>query len=535
MELECFEEVKALTLDLVKIDSVNGNHQGEKKVSKYIADYFKKIAYFKKNKNQVFTYKESVIAYIKGKTNKTIILMGHVDTAGIDDYKTIKEYAFDSEKLKTKLKEKFELTEDILKDLNSGDYMFGRGILDMKSGVASNMTVMKYFANNLDELNGSLVFIAESDEEGNSKGIIDCLDILAEIKDKEKFDYKVTINTDFNTGVNSKDDNRYIHVGTVGKLLPSFLIFGKEAHVGNPFNGFDPNFLNSEINKLISYNCDFCDIDRGSSVPPVCLKMKDTKDAYTVQTALKAYSYYNYMLYNSSPSEVLNKAKDIAIKAFDNTINYLNKEYKRYCSLNKLKYQKLPWSTNVYTYDEWCKLLTKTNKNFNSEMTSFSKKLHEDKPNLDIRDFAYEIVNKTYDYYPSKKPVVVAFFASMFYANTVSKDKKLEDCVLKAIDSIKKETNRTIKLAPYYPYISDMSFMSTSISNKENKDMLANSPGHGYSYTYPYAKIKNINTSLVNIGVYGKDGHEFSERVDTYHSFKNVPNLTLLTIKNYLR
>ena len=31
------------------------------------------------------------------------------------------------------------------------------------------------------------------------------------------------------------DENKYVYIGTVGKLMPSFYVVGKETHVGESF------------------------------------------------------------------------------------------------------------------------------------------------------------------------------------------------------------------------------------------------------------------------------------------------------------
>lgn len=56
-----------------------------------------------------------------------MILMGHIDTVGVDDFGSLKEYAFDPERLPEVLRQ-MDLGEDVRRDLDSGEYMFGRGL-----------------------------------------------------------------------------------------------------------------------------------------------------------------------------------------------------------------------------------------------------------------------------------------------------------------------------------------------------------------------------------------------------------------------
>ena len=543
MKLDCFNEVERITKKLVSIKSVNKDPNSETNIANYIYGYLFGLDYFKDHSDQVIKVKtkddvvdrHSVVAYIKGNSNKTIILTGHIDTVDTKDYGSIEDYAYMPDELPNKLKQLFNLPQEVLSDIDSDNYMFGRGALDMKSGVASHLYLMKYFANHLEELNGNLVFVAECDEEDGSLGIISCLDVLDELKQKENFEYVACLNTDFHTPTN-KEDSPIVYFGTVGKLLPCFTVFGKEAHVGNAFDAFDPNLLLSEITKRMSLNMDLTDnTSMHTTVPPISLKQTDLKESYTVQTAISAFAYYNYLIYNSSPKEVMEKCKKIATESFDEIIELLNSQYKVYCEKNYCDYGTLPWTSKVYSYTEWCKMLSSQNPNFDYEMRVFAEKLHDENPNMDLRMFGYEMVKKSYEYYGSKDPVVVIFYGTMFYSPIECKDETLMDAVNKAVDTVNNDSDYKTKTDMFYPYISDISFMATNYSREVIDDMLANCPQHRIKYVYPIDKITNINVPVVNIGVYGKDGHMYTERVNKEYSFKNVPNITYETIKELLK
>ena len=539
MKIKESEKIEKLTKKLVSINSVNNDsNKGESKVAKYIYDYFSKNAYFKNHPNQLMMFdcennRHSTIAYIKGKTNKTIVLMGHIDTVEIDDYGKAKKYACNPDKIIDELIKHFDLDKKVLDDIKSNRYMFGRGTLDMKSGVAVNMVVLDYFTKHLDELNGSLLLLAECDEEGDSKGVISALDKLIEIKEKEKFEYKACINTDYSV---SDNNDRFMYLGTVGKLLPSFICIGKESHVGSPFKGFDPSLLLSILNKNISLNADLADKSKDkTSVPPICLKQSDFKQSYTVQTAGSAYAYFNYMLYTSSPVKVMNNCLRIAKNSFKETINLLNNNYKKYCKNNKLTYQKLPYEVNVYTFEEFDAYLRGSNPDYKNDIKAYAKKLVKDNPSIDIREYSYKLVLKAYEYYELKKPVLIVYFGSTFYSNIETKDKKLREAVYKTAEMINTESKYDIKVSDFYPYISDMSYLSCPHSSKDIKAMLANCPYYEYRYDYPYEKTKQIEMPTVNIGTFGFDGHTYIERMEKDYCFNELPNLVYTTIINYFK
>ena len=60
-----------------------------------------------------------------------MVLIGHTDTVGTSDYGILKKCATQPLELAKRIKE-LTLSEEVLKDLESGEYLFGRGIFDMK-------------------------------------------------------------------------------------------------------------------------------------------------------------------------------------------------------------------------------------------------------------------------------------------------------------------------------------------------------------------------------------------------------------------
>ena len=196
-----------------------------------------------------------MLAFVKGTkqpSSKTVILMGHTDTVGIDDYNHLKDKACYPASLMEALKEE-PLPELVKQQLESGDWHFGRGVLDMKSGVASHVFLLQYYSEHPEELAGNLLLLAECDEEDSSHGVLSSLKDLKKWREEHGFEYIALINSDFVAPRYDGDPNRYIYKGTVGKLLPSFYITGYETHAGSAFEGLDPNFIAAELTRQISY------------------------------------------------------------------------------------------------------------------------------------------------------------------------------------------------------------------------------------------------------------------------------------------
>ena len=550
MYLNCLEDVRDITRELVKIPSIV-RQGGESDVAKWIYDYYMELPYFKENPEYVVFQKtiddevdrHNTIALVKGtkgNSNKTIILMGHLDTVGVDDYGADSHIAFDPDRLPEALK-KMDIGEDVLKDIQSGEYFFGRGALDMKSGVAAHMYLINYFSQHPEEMDGNLIAIAECDEEDNSHGIISALKVLVKWKEEMNLEYIAAINADYSTPYHSKDENRYVYFGTIGKLLPSFFVTGKETHVGDSFGGFNPNGLLAEINRKIELNPQLCDYALGElTVPPTSLKQTDTKVGYTVQTPLSAYSYYNFFTHSMSPKDVIEKVKEKAVEAFEDVLLYMNRSYKEYCRRGGHVYTPLPYKVRVYTWEEFYnELLTFHGNRFKVFITKYANDLHKDNPSMDLRDFSVNVINEAWKWSVDKSPVVVIYYSSLFSSRIemtgkTENERRLLESVKKSIDSVQEHSNKPIVVKMFYPYISDSSFMALSDDPEELIALEKNMPSWGSKYHHPIEDILKINVPVVNIGTYGKDGHKFTERVHMKYTFENMTNITFQTINHLL-
>lgn len=553
MYFDCFNEVKQLTKEMVAIPSiVRVDNNGESKVAKYIYDFYAQMAYFKENPDYL-VFQQTIddeierhnticmVRGTKGNSNKTIILMGHIDTVGVDDFHAIKEYAFDADALPEKLRA-LNISDKVNADIDSNEYMFGRGALDMKSGVAGHMAIMKYFATHPEELDGNLVHVAECDEEDNSHGIISALKIFGQWKKAYNLEYIAAINADYSTPHHDSDLTRHIYFGTIGKLLPSFYATGAESHVGHPFSGFDPNGLLSELTSIVNLNPKLTDIAQGERTqPPVSLKQTDTKVGYTVQTALSAYAYYNFFTHQMSPKDVTDIMKQVGIEAFDTYIKKSNDRYKTFCEMTNETYEKLPWETRVFTWGEYVtRLEEKHGQAFTDDIQAYAKQLNTDHHDMDLREFSVKVIQKAWnDWEYDKRPTLFLFFGSVYSApielgGKDQNERELIEAVKEGMAFVQPKSDRKIVHKFFYPYIADASFMAIDENLESLNALRDNMPSWGIKYIHPIEDILEVNVPVVNIGTFGYDGHTIAERVHMKHTFEFVPNIAMYTIKKLL-
>lgn len=546
----CKDEVLAIAKQLVQVKSVV-NTEGEKDAAQFIYNWISSLSYYQTNPSSVEIEKTvddeqdryNVIALVKGNkssSNQTVILMGHIDTVDTDDFGQLKNAACDPDHLIEGFRNEKNLPPLVRDHAESGDWVFGRGVLDMKSGVASNLYLLKYFSEHPEELEGNLVLIAECDEEDGSRGMLSSLKTLKKWKTEHQLDYIAAINADFVSPRYEGDENRYIYKGTVGKLLPSFFITGAETHVGSSFEGLDPNYLAAYLTKQISYNPELCDKALGEvTVPPVSLKQTDLKPAYTVQTALSSYVYYNFFVHSWSPKEVLEKLKDQAMIAFSEALADLQDRYRQFAVINKEQGEFLPWKARVLLYEEMNQMLSDTHgDHYSKHMEQFKENLLLDQ-SLDTRMYAAKVVEEAWKWMEDKSPAMILFYSSLYsprieMTGENESEQNLMHALDTAVEKVQPHYPYPIVTRNFFPFISDMSFVSLSDDEAGIEAVIHNNPGWGSKHYVEFEDIRDINVPVINIGPYGYDAHKKYERTEIQFTFEIVPNLTFNVIKSLI-
>ncbi len=551
MRLDCYSEVKQLTEYLVSIPSVV-RQSGEREAARAIYSWYAALPYFKSHPEHLLLQTTvnddlerfncvAMVRGTKGNSNKAVILLGHFDTVGVEDFHDLKKHAFSPASLPEKLRA-LNLSAEINADIDSGEYMFGRGALDMKSGVAGQMVLLKYYSEHPEELDGTLITLAECDEEDNSKGVISALKIFSLWKETYGLQYVAAINADYSTPENAEDKNRYLYLGTIGKLLPTFYCVGAATHVGDSFGGLDPNLLVAEITRRIDLNPLYCDKAQGEvALPPITLKQTDTKVGYTVQTALSAYVYFNYFALQLSPREVAENMRAAGAEAFDAVIENLNAQYKTFCELRGADYKPLPWKTRVYTWEALCEEITaQQGEAFTADLARFTALLNEKEPSLDLRDFNVRVMEYVWErWMADKSPAILVSYTSTYFApiavtGKTEAEQNLTAAVHSAAEAEGAHADGPLVIKYFYPYISDSSFLALGSDLEQLDALRRNTPAWGSKYTHPVADIAALNVPVANIAVFGKDGHKISERVQMKYSFETVPNLMKQTVQYLL-
>lgn len=546
MNADIARRVEEIALDLASTLSVVDT-PGEVEIAEKVYRIFSEMSYYKANPQNLFYVdvpndplkRKSVIAILEGKkakSDKTVLMIGHTDSVGISDYGNLKEYAHQPLKLTEKFRE-LDLPQAVKADLESGEYLFGRGLFDMKSGDAVIMAIMEMISEDIDHFEGNLVFAAVCDEEGNSAGMLTCVGEFGRIREERGYDYLALLDADYITEEYEGDPNKYIYIGTVGKVMPTFYVVGKETHVGESFKGLDPNQIAAAITSRINLNPEFSDVADGEvTLPPITLKQRDLKTEYSVQIAKSAVVFFNYATHCSTPEVILRKMIRAAEECFEEVTDTLNNRYRTFCEMAHREFKPLPWVPRVMSFDQLCAAVRK-------EVTGLDEKIKEKaralmQEEMDSRDRSTRIVAFVHEMWSDKNPVVIVYFSQPYYPHVYVEGKRpKEKALLEAVETAVKDTKSDYKLGfkKFFPYISDLSYGAVPEEEGVVETFQENMPGYGITYDLPFEAIRALNLPVLDIGAFGKDAHKFTERIEKKYTFNVAPELLYRTIKNLLK
>jgi arginine utilization protein RocB len=475
---------KEIALELTSWPSVTGSIDE--------ANYAERLASFLEHFDKVWTLpiendptgRSNVFALKQGQSNKTIVLTGHFDVVSIEDFGSLQGLAFQSEKLKTEIVVKLKATGEnpaALADFQSGNFLPGRGLLDMKAGLAAGIAAMEFYKGEL-----SILFLAVSDEEERSAGARSAAPLLKKIADENVLDIKLVINLDAISDQGDGSVGRVITYGSIGKQLITAFVHGKQTHAGYPQDGVNAAYVAAELMTEFELASDLSETTDGEiAAPPTALYAKDLKQGYNVTTPAQAFVYWNTMQHKLSPAQVFElvmahaqKAVDRAHKRTGHDIDLIS-----YAELEKRAGQKAAKQVASLNLPEQSRLAT-------AEMVAAAH---------------------------LTRPTVIMGFGSIPYPAVLMSDQKLRGTIENAVKPF------DIGSVNYFAGISDMSFFGEA--SGDLSVVAANTPIWGSGFTMPEA----AGYPCINLGPWGRDYHQWLERLHAPYAFEVLP-LALLAV-----
>lgn len=534
------KEIEELLLKYIKINSQTGTAL-EKESEYFLLSYLRGIDYFAVNSDYFGAYNlendpfdRSVIwAMVKGAGSETVILLHHNDVVDISDYKSLKNVAYSPEELaKELMKSTAELDKEVVEDLESGEFMFGRGTADMKAGGSIQLVLLKHYSE-LKNFKGNIVLISVPDEENLSAGMRGAVSLLRELKINYGLDYKGVINSEPHQ--RKGELGGVIAEGSIGKIMPYVHVRGTLAHIGKVFDGFNPVPLLSRIVTNTDLNPNLTEAIEGQiTPPPTWVYLKDDKDTYDVSMPMSISGYLSILTFTKKPKEIMDIFIDICTKSFKSHLRDLNKKYKGYCEISGIEYTKLKWKPKVMSFAQ---LYDKAIQKHGYVFEKNYKDLYE---NIDLKisqgmmtmvEGTNRLLDYTFNYIDDNQPVVVVALAPPYYpsvANVFFKDRDddIRDLTSMLDEYSKKRYGIGYCKENFFTGISDLSYTAVHGSTKEvGQTINSNMPLFGDIYNIPFEDIEDLCIPSFNIGPWGKDLHKFTERVNIEELLYKAPDI----------
>ena len=460
----------------------------------------------------------------------TAVLCGHYDVVSIDNYGELASDAFDPEALLPRLiadlqrNVRSSSSQRALHDLQSGDYLPGRGTLDMKSGLAAGLAVLERWAAQLDAP-ANLLFIAVPDEEDTSQGMRSAVQALPRLGQHWNLEFSAAINLDAGVNLSSDDDGRAAFLGSVGKLLPSVFFVGVPTHAGAPFDGVNASLMAAELTRLVECNPDAGDLADGATTaemapPPVTLYQTDRRSRYDVTTPATAWCAFNVLTHRRSPQAVLGTFVELTEQAIASALSLMQERSDRYAMGLGLPQLPRHWQAQVLTYAELVARLPEPRvRQIEHALSSHSQ--------LDNIVYSQELIAALAREANLAGPAAVVCLASVYYPlvqlNTSQRDIALRDAVTNVAGELSTEYGYDIGVRPFFSGISDMSFVAGRDDAESLQAVIDNTPIWGSRLHFDYSAASQLNLPIVNIGPWGHDYHQRTERVYMPYSFGVVP------------
>ncbi len=521
MDRELEGRVRDLTLSLVGFPSVNGT-PGEAALGERLAQMLDGLG--GQGRLQVWQAaadrdplgRPVVFARLRGRrSGEAVLLMGHYDVVDVQDFGQLQHLAFDPPALTRWYLEHGE--GEILRAARSGDYLFGRGVLDMKGGIAACIAVLERLARE-EPLRGDVIVALAPDEEANSLGVKTVRRVCGDLQRLEGLRFVAALNTDSTSPASFDDPHRYGYTGSVGKLLPAVFLGAVPTHATRLGQGFvDPAALVGRVMQHLTAHPDLVDRHGGqTAAPPVVLHVADSRRGYDVQTLQWAWAYLNVLSMSRAPEEVMEIFRALVREGLDLAAQEISERMR---DLGLARVPDIPTVTFGALLDR-----LRRERQDAEEIVRGAAALAVD---LDVRERSRQVVEAVWRALGSE-PMAVVFFAQDIMPRVLMADERLAGAL--AATLARHGLQETFVTRPVYLGISDMSFLASSPDDRHLEAFRRDYPLAGETPALPPAP----DMPMLNIGPSGFDPHQPTERVQVGWSFGTMPEVVLDLVRTLL-
>ncbi|MBU8769357.1 M20 family metallopeptidase [Cytobacillus oceanisediminis] len=496
--------------------------EGERKFSLKVTAKLRELTYFQENPDHLGLHDADLgrrfvtALYKHPDATETIVLISHFDTVNTEEYGDLQEYAHLPEELTKLLHARAdELPEEARQDLLSGEFLFGRGTMDMKMGLVMHMGLLEKAT--VEHWPINLILLTVPDEEVNSSGMRTAVQKLLELKEKHHLTYKLFLNGEPVFTQEPGDRNYYVYSGSIGKIMSAALFYGKETHVGEPLSGITAPYIASFLTQRMEWNTALQESEKGEQTPlPVTLQQKDLRLEYSAQTPYRSAALYNVFLMKRNAGEIMDIFEKVALKA----AHICNEAYKEICSEQNVS---PVGEVRVLRYEE---LEKHAIRKFGTDYVAGIKDLVQKKAEWDDREKSIRIADELIIKCQELTPAIVLLYAPPYYpAVNSSEDELVTECIEYVKQQGFEKFGLPVNQVHYFNGISDLSYVNYQDAGDGWIVFKENTPVWGSSYSIPFDEMTQLQAPVLNVGPFGKDAHKRTERLHIKSAFEEVPAL----------
>ncbi|SFF46741.1 Arginine utilization protein RocB [Paenibacillus algorifonticola] len=516
------EQLTDLLCEMVQIPSISGS-EAEKIFPTFVEQKLRTLPYFSKHPEQIELHDAgsgmrllSALVRNKPEVRETIVLLSHFDVVDTSDYGDFQQFAFDPRRLTELFRSQPEvLPPEARHDAENGEWLFGRGVMDMKSGLALQMAMLERAS--AGEFAGNLLLVTVPDEEVGSAGMRAAVPALLALAERYGLDYVTVLNSEPGFPKYAGDHSNYIYKGTIGKMLPGFLCYGKETHVGEALAGLNANYMVSRLISEMELNTSYIEkVETDITPPPTNLLLRSLKNDYSVQTPYRAAAMFNLLMLERTLEETIESLLATANQA----ARHIEADYavKARACADYAMISIPDLHIKVLTYEELHQYAVATYGQERVEALA-GKALKVSGPAGD-RDTTIAIVDELALLCKELGPMIVLFFSPPYYPAVSSRhDPFIQKVADELADYAAQRYGMKIGQENFHRGICDLSYVGTAGQSAALQLLAQNMPMWEKGYSIPFKELEQFIVPVLNVGPVGLDAHKWTERLDVHNAF----------------
>lgn len=453
----------------------------------------------------------------------TVLLTGHYDTVTTTDYAELRPLATQPGALATALAQRIKdaapgtAEARARDDLASGRFLPGRGLLDMKAGLAAGLAAIAAFAAD-PSATGNLLFLAVPDEENASAGAKRAAAELGALAKSRGLSIKAAINLDSTADDGDGTDGRVIALGSVGKVLPTAFVVGTPVHSGFPLRGVNAAVLAAAIAQRLEWAPELTDATAtGPGTPVSLLSLRDGKAGYDVTTPGTAFATWSVLNYRRTPLAVLDAVEVLIGAAVADCLSSLRDR----AAVSGQPAHDLP-AVPVIRFSQLLAEARAADPGLDADLDLQAGGLRQ--AGLSQPEISHALTAAVWQAACRSGPAVVLGLGSMPYLAVELSDtglrRNLEDF---AADASRRHQT-TIHTVDFFAGISDMSFFGEGDAT-QLATLRAETPGWDSCIGLTEQNLAGVPT--INVGPWGRDYHTALERIETGYGFGILPQVLI--------